>query len=253
MDSARSIIVTGCGGGIGTVLVQRLLEAGWHVIGIDLADGGGAAHPRYEFMQVDLERLVNDQDFNDRFVAELTQRASFKPLAGLINNAATQIIGAAETMPLADFKRTIDVNLTAAFELSRICLAPLRANRGTIINVSSIHAKLSKKNFLAYSVSKAGLSALTKGMAIEFGETIRVCAIEPAAIETQMLRAGFGDDADKKHAALSAYHPSGTIGKPDDIADVAFFLLNNTAQFTNGMIIDLSGGISHVLSDPESL
>ena len=91
----------------------------------------------------------------------------------------------------------MEVNLLAPFVLTKLLLPQLEQAKGSVINVSSIHAHLTKANFVAYATSKAALSGLTRSMAIDLADRVRVNAIEPAAIETQMLLSGFDNDKDQ--------------------------------------------------------
>ena len=86
-------------------------------------------------------------------------------------------------------------------------------------------------------------------MSVELGSRIRINAIEPAAIETEMLKKGF-KDSPSNIKKLSDYHPTGFIGKPQDVSQAVLFLLDPLNKFLNGSIINLSGGINHCLHDP---
>ena len=169
-------------------------------------------------------------------------------LTTLINNAALQIVKPAKEISLQDWQRTLNTNLTAPFILSMAFLDELKAVYGSIINISSIHAKLTKPNFVAYSTSKAGLSGLTKSLAVEIGDSVRVNSISPAAINTQMLMKGFIDNSSGLNK-LADYHPSKIIGTTPDVLDAAIYLANGD-KFVNGLEITLDGGISGRLHDP---
>ena len=121
---------------------------------------------------------------------------------------------------------------------------------GSVVNISSIHAQQSKTNFVAYATSKAALNALTRNMAIDLGRHIRVNAIEPAAVRTEMLVQGFQGDGNRL-ANLELFHPIGRIAEPDEIAKIAVFLCSDDASFLQGSIISATGGILGCLSDPE--
>lgn len=255
MTQPKTIIITGCNGGIGAIMTRELIAHGYHVIGLDqgtcsapqLLDSGS-----FDFIACDLFELVNDPAVQDQFNKDLSKLASFTFLFGLVNNAAVQIVSPAKDMALEDFRKTLDVNVAAAFELSRICYDKLAENQGSIVNISSIHARLSKKQFVAYATSKAALSALTRYLALDWGGTVRVNAIEPAAIETEMLKAGFGTDWPQAKDQIDACHPSQKIGQPEEVAEATRFLLEGQG-FLTGTIVDISGAISGVLNDPNAL
>src|SRR3546814_5507046 len=110
-----------------------------------------------------------------------------------------------------------------------------------VLNIRSIHARLTKPGFAAYATSKAALSGLTRAMAVELGSRVRVNAIEPAAIATPMLRAGFADN-ENGYRQLNDLHPSGNIGSPDELAQLARLLIASDNNFLNGAEI----GRAHV-------
>lgn len=251
MTHKPSVILTGSSGGIGAHVTAKLIDAGWHVIGLDLESPDVALPADFDFIAYDLADLATGEEAGKALLAELQKRPAFVAAKGLVNNAATQIIAPAHELPVSDFTRTLDVNLVAAFQMSRLCFDVLSKNAGSIVNVSSIHARLSKKTFAAYAVSKAALSALTRSLALEWGDRVRVNGIEPAAIETDMLRAGFGDEWQEKRAALAGLHPSGDIGQADDVFQIVALLLQGETRFLNGSIIQLDGGIAGVLHDPD--
>ena len=159
-----------------------------------------------------------------------------------------QVIEKAQDLKLEDFLRSFSVNALAPFALSQICFSRLRAHSGCIVNVSSIHARQSKKGFSAYSTSKAALSALTRNLSIEWGGEVRVNGIEPAAVATEMLLEGFDGD-EKVLERLKALHPSGRISTPNEVAQIIFDLINNNNMNFTGNLIKVDGGISSVLND----
>ena len=122
-------------------------------------------------------------------------------------------------------------------------------NISLYLNIGSIHSKLTKAKFCAYSSSKAALSSLTKSLAIDFGHKFRINAIEPGAIDTPMLRAGFSDD-EYKIQELANYHPSGKISKVEEVAELVAILCTAKLNSMHGSCIDMSGGISGRLHDP---
>jgi NAD(P)-dependent dehydrogenase (short-subunit alcohol dehydrogenase family) len=121
--------------------------------------------------------------------------------------------------------------------------------KGCVINISSIHARLTKPNFVAYATSKAALSGMTRAMAVDLGGRVRVNAIEPAAISTDMLKAGFKDHPEQ-YAALEQCHPLGRIGTPEEVAALALSIVDGELRFLHGACVGMDGGISARLHDP---
>ncbi len=247
-DRARTALITGAAGGIGTALVAAFRDAGYRVIATDLLEAVDLP-PSVSYLPIDLERYASDTVYADAAVASITAELGDGLLDVLVNNAAIQLLGGVEQVTRESWRRSLDVNLTAPFLLIQSLLGPLERTSGCAINVSSIHARLTKKNFVAYATTKAALSGMTRAMAVDLGPRIRINAIEPAAIETPMLRAGFAGQPDQ-YRQLEACHPQQRIGKPDEVARLAVLIAENRLGFLHGACIGLDGGISHRLFDP---
>lgn len=248
MSLPKTMLVTGCSGGIGSHIVDILLRNNYRVIGVDIKQKQSDGKPAYDFIEVDLSDLVTNPSTHCEFLDSLTSLKSFQNLYGLVNCAAAQYVADAREIQLEKFRLSLEVNVLSAFELSRICYDMLKANRGSILNISSIHSHLSKPDFLSYAVSKSALSAITRSLALAWGADVRVNAIEPAAVLTDMLLEGFsGDEAIL--AKLQSLHPSQKIGDPDNLAKHVLYLLENTDPQLNGCIMNIDGGISGALKD----
>ena len=245
MANRKSVLITGASGDIGQSLCQGFKDLGWTVIATDRnrIQSIKADH----FIEMDLDLICNNDIYFIDKIKSIKKLISGE-LTTLINNAALQIVKPAKEISLQDWQRTLNTNLTAPFILSMAFLDELKAVYGSIINISSIHAKLTKPNFVAYSTSKAGLSGLTKSLAVEIGDRVRVNSISPAAINTQMLMKGFTDNLSGLNK-LADYHPSKIIGTTTDVLDAAIYLANGD-KFVNGLEITLDGGISSRLHDP---
>lgn len=244
----KAVLITGAAGGIGSALVRVFSDAGYGVIGTDVVPRP-ADLPCEHYLACDLRRTVEDESFAGEVFSGIRKALDGSPLAALINNAATQLLGPADTLSRKDWRATLDVNLLAPFFWAQAFLPELEAARGSVLNISSIHARLTKPNFVAYATSKAALSGMTRAMAVELGSRIRVNAIEPAAIDTPMLRAGF-EGKEASYQRLRKIHPSKTIGTAYDLAVLARNLVELRTAFANGSIVAFDGGIGGVLHDP---
>jgi NAD(P)-dependent dehydrogenase (short-subunit alcohol dehydrogenase family) len=246
--SASTAVITGAAGGIGQALVREFASAGYEVIGVD-RQTSPAGLPCALYLQADLERTAAEE----RYAAEVFERVRAflrgRGLDALVNNAAVQILGGAETLTRSDWHTTLDVNLIAPFVWTQALVAELEQAGGCVLNVSSVHARLTKKDFVAYATSKAALSGMTRALAVDLGSRVRVNAIEPAAIGTQMLKAGFAGNA-QALAALESCHPAGRIGEPEEVAALARQVVETGGRFLHGACIALDGGISGTLHDP---
>lgn len=128
-------------------------------------------------------------------------------------------------------------------------LPELKAVKGSIVNIGSIHAKLTKRQFVAYATSKGVLETMTRTMALDLAPEVRVNAIAPAATDTPMLRAGF-EGNDQGFKDLERYHPLRRIASCEEVAQAALFLAGSQAGFMSGSTIGVDGGIGGCLSDP---
>lgn len=241
-------IITGAGGGIGRALVSRFAAEGYRVIAIDRIERP-SDFDSVEYLQADLQALVADPGYAETLIGEISRSSSDAGLDVLINNAAIQILGGVETLSLEDWRRTLDVNLLAPFRLTQGLLRDLERTSGCVVNISSIHARLTKADFVAYATSKAALSGMTRALAVDVGGRIRVNAIEPAAIATEMLKAGF-EASPERYALLEACHPQGRIGTPEEVAALALALVSGELRFLHGACIGMDGGIGNRLFDP---
>lgn len=246
--SQRIALITGVNGGIGQTLCGTFQQAGWLVIGTDQQHTNASTADRYFTM--DLVRLCRNHAYRSEKSKELITVTNHTGLNALINNAAIQILAPVEQLTTDDWHTTMDSNLIAPFILTKILLPELLKHKGSVINMGSIHALLTKPLFTAYATSKAALTGLTKAMAVELGDRIRVNAICPAAITTPMLAAGFADNPNGLKQ-LEKYHPSGCLGSPEEVAQAALYLAEVTGFFLNGTILGLDGGIASRLHDPD--
>ena len=249
----QAVIITGANGGIGEALVHYFFQQGYFVLGTDVQAkiSDNNQNHCFSYFEADLEQTVLDIN-QDCLIFKMIKdclEAHDLQLSGLINNAAIQILSPSEKLTLNDWQKTLNINLLAPFFWTQQFLTELKNSNGSVVNISSIHARLTKKEFVAYATSKAALSGLTRNMAVDLAGKIRVNAIEPAAIETAMLKAGF-EGQDKLYQALGECHPLGRIGDVKEVAKLAFTLINQEIGFLNGATVALDGGISNCLLDP---
>jgi len=244
----QAVIITGALGGIGRALCEEFHAHGFFVVALDRSEGSVAAHL---ILRTDIRETVSNPTARDLLVARITEALDAESLIlrGLVNNAATQILGGVSTLTAQDWQETLETNLLAPFFLAQAFLARLEASHGAVVNISSIHEKLTKSGFVAYATSKSALSGLTRAMAVDLGARVRVNAICPAAIHTAMLEAGFAEKPDA-FAALHSAHPSGRIGTPEEVAQLARYLVSDAPPFLTGSCLGLDGGIAGRLHDP---
>lgn len=243
-------LITGANGGIGRALVREFSNNGYNVIATDITQQNDRSSDNVVNIQLDLEKFVADENYANNFASKVNGFTQGVGITSLINNAAVQILIPTEKLSRAQWQTSFNVNLSAPFFMVQTFLNQLTGNKGAVVNISSIHATQTKKEFVAYATSKAGLSSLTRNLAIDLGSKIRINAIEPAAVCTEMLLAGFKCKP-KEFAQLSHLHPMGRIAEPNEIAELAIFLCSAKANFIQGECINISGGIHSCLHDPD--
>lgn len=241
----NTVLITGCEGGIGRALVQRFAEEGYRTIGLDLFK---TEEPGHNEIRWDLNSLTTETAVS-ALSEKIMKAVAQDELVGVVNNAATQILRPFEELTMEQFLTSLQVNCVGAFAVAKSVFPALRDSKGTLLNIGSIHAKLTKPKFIAYATSKAAIEGLTRAMAVELGAEIKVCGISPAAVDTEMLRAGFFGTKDKLKQ-LEKFHPTRNIGHVNEIAHLALMLIGHETPFTNGTVLSIDGGIGAALHDP---
>lgn len=242
----KSVLVTGSNGGIGSALCNLFKKHDYFVVGTDKGDDKNGLD---NYISIDIRDLALSQKARDEFENKLTDVLGNRTLKALINNAAVQILSNIEALQIEDFRETLDVNLTAPLVLSKIAYPFLKRSHGSIVNIGSIHSKLTKPGFISYATSKTALLGLTQSLAVDGGEHVRVNAIQPAATATEMLLDGFKDNHEA-FLELKSFHPTNSIATPEEIAEAVLFLISDQCPFLNGAVLDVNGGIGSRLHDP---
>jgi len=152
--------------------------------------------------------------------------------------------GDALSTPLADWNRLLAVNLTGAFLCSREAVRTMGERGGVIVNVASEAALAGIRGQVAYNVSKSGMLALTRSMAVDGAPAIRVNCVCPGTTETPLVLAAIGRSPDPIAArkALEVSRPLGRLGKPQEIARAIVFLADDEVGYATGAILSIDGG-----------
>ena len=202
---------------------------------------GGAALP--------LAGDVTEAAFRSRVVEETVAR--FGGLDHLVNSAGVIAFGTIENTGLDAWQCMFALNVEAVFDLMRLSVPHLLERKGSIVNVSSVNGIRSFPGVLAYNSSKSALDQLTRCSALELAaKGVRINSVNPGVTRTELHLAG-GLDDDRYAAFVEAAapargsrttHPIGRIGKPEEVADLALFLLSDDAGFCTGVTIPVDGG-----------
>ena len=247
-DASQAVIITGAAGGIGRALCSAFKKDGYFVIGTGLSMTGRAVNTDVA-LDLDMNAFVSDRKVAEAFKTRVSDALEGRGLKSIINNAAVQILGSVDELEASDLTRSFNVNVTAPFLMTKLFLEKLTASGGNVLNIGTVHARATKKEFAAYATSKSALHGLTRALAVDLGGKVRVNTLAPAAIATDMLKAGF-DGNPEGFEQLSACHPSGRIGTTDEIANTAVFMCSDQANFMTGTTLYVDGGILSRLHDP---
>ncbi len=241
----RVAIVTGSSSGIGRAVALELARRGAAVVVTSREHSRAAATAaviqreggRATAVAVELDEPGVAQALVDHAVAE------FGRLDVLVNNAGAGQVAASETLAPADFRRIIELDLTAPFECAQAAArVMLTAGRGVIVNISSLTGHLGLARRAAYSAAKHGLEGLTKTLAAEWSPRgVRVVSVAPAYVETDLLKgtmaaAGFSLDD------VAGRTPLRRVGQPEEVARVVAFLASDDASYITGSSILVDGG-----------
>jgi NAD(P)-dependent dehydrogenase (short-subunit alcohol dehydrogenase family) len=241
----KTVLVTGAAGGIGKAICDVFYQADYQVIGVDRQPAGNMP---YEVLDYDISRLAHADAARESFYRRVEELCDGH-MSALVNNAAIQIVKPIQAINPADWAETLDTNLLAPFWLIQQFLPLLRADKGCVVNIASIHAIVTKAEFTVYSTSKGALVSLTRALAIELAPDVRVNAVIPAATDTPMLRAGFGENIEGLQQ-LGDYHPLKHIAEPEEVAQIVLFLAGPQSSFMTGAAVNVDGGIGACLHDP---
>jgi len=248
MSKQKTCLITGATGGIGQTLCAAYRANGWHVIA-----SGRADHPKEldcdVYVKTDLAALATDENAGLEFAKNVRTALSGKTLTSVINNAAIQILGKTEDLNLQDMQLSFNVNAIAPFVIVQTFLPELKAAKGTVVNIGTVHAQSTKSAFVAYATSKTAMHGLTRALAVDLGPDIRVNTLAPAATATPMLMAGF-EGKPEAFKSLAEAHPLGRIASPEEIAKASLFLSGPESSFMTGATIYADGGVLSRLHDP---
>lgn len=250
--SGQVVIVTGGAQGMGRATALAFAREGANVAIADVDDIAGHATIS-QMRQEGGHGLYVKADLAHGEACQRVVQETVDTLGGvdvLFNNVGIQPQESyrnVEDTTEEQWDRILDVNLKSYFLMAKYAIPELRKRGGgVIVNNASVQGLQSMRGVPAYAASKGGVLSFTRQLAVEYAaEQIRVLAICPGTIDTEMVRASAGREPDGVAAALARYgrsHPLGRIGTGEDIANVVLFLASAKASFMTGDYVCVDGG-----------
>ena len=241
----KAILVTGGTRGIGMAAVRAFLAAGARV-----AVNGHTKESTQRALQklgTTGEVVGAPGDIGTVAGCRAAVDAALTAFGGLdvvVNNAGVFREVLMEDSDEALWDQTVNINLKGTFFTSQAALPSLRRRRGNIVNVASESGLMGNPRCTVYCASKGGVVNLTRSMAIELAPAVRVNAVCPGPIETDMTRSGApaGVDYDAYHEALMQYPYLKRIGTAEEVADAILYLASDAAAFVTGAMLSIDGG-----------
>ncbi|MDR0585202.1 MAG: 3-oxoacyl-[acyl-carrier-protein] reductase [Treponema sp.] len=237
----KKALVTGASRGIGRTIAEKFIAEGAEVWGLGTREPGDLqariekSGGKFHWISADLGKTGEVEGIIEN---SLRESGGFDIL---VNNAGITKDNLSFRMPVEEWQKVLDVNLTAAFLIARtVGRDMIRRRSGSIINMSSVVGVHGNGGQANYAASKAGLIGLTKSLARETaGRRVRVNAIAPGFIESDMT-AALPDAAREK---MTETIPLKRSGKPEDVAAAALFFASDASSYITGQVLAVDGGM----------
>lgn len=236
----KRALVTGGASGIGEQICRVFSNAGASIVvaDIDRSRAEGLAAQLKD--AVALECDVTSEE------SVRTALGSLDRLDILVNNAGIGLVGGIEETELGDFQRLFRVNVEGAFLVSKHAVPLLTASHGSMVNIGSVAGLIGVRKRFAYCATKGAIVAMTRQLAVDYPKEFRVNCICPGTVDTPFVEAYLEKyhkhEKESMREQLNQRQPIGRLGKPEEIAHLALYLVSDEASFTTGSVITIDGG-----------
>ena len=235
----KKVLITGATGGIGNSLIEKFNNLGATI----LATGTNEEklnNLKKKFTNIHIEKFrLDEHDKIEKFVENVHEK--LEGLDILINNAGITLDNLSIRLTEENWKKVLDVNLTSSFLMCKYAIKKmLKKKYGKIINITSIVGHTGNLGQANYAASKAGITAFSKSLAIEYAKkNININSVSPGFIKTEMTDK-INDEFKK---SLINRIPSGDLGTGEDVSNCVAFLASDMARYINGETIHVNGGM----------
>ena len=235
----KNILITGASGGIGNALVEKFVSLGGNVLGTgtksEKLDLIKKKYPSIKVKRFDVLEHSRIEEFIDNVTLELGG------LDILVNNAGTNLDNLSLRMKDEEWKKVIDINLTATFLLSKHAIKKMLKNKfGRIVNITSVVGHTGNVGQSNYAASKAGIIGMSKSLAIEYAKkNITINCVSPGFIVSDMTM----NIAEKVKMYLTSRIPMGKLGTGEDVSNCVAFLSSDQASYVTGETLHVNGGM----------
>ena len=235
-----NVLLTGATGGIGNSILEKLVTAEANVIATGTNDEK-LNTIKNKYQSVKVEKFdISKHDEIENFINKVSEKFENK-IDILINNAGVTSDNLSIRMKEEEWKKVIDINLTSTFLLSKNTLKKMLKNKkGKIINITSVVGHTGNIGQANYTASKAGLVAMSKSFALEYGKkNININCVSPGFISTEMT-----NKIDQNYKEiLKSRIPLDRFGEPKEVANTVLFLCSNLSDYITGETIHVNGGM----------
>jgi NAD(P)-dependent dehydrogenase (short-subunit alcohol dehydrogenase family) len=236
----RVALITGGASGIGEATARLFAQAGARILVVDIDESRASA-------------LAGELPGARSIVCDITSedavRALFQQIPALdilVNCAGIGLVGNVEETELADFQRLFRVNVEGTFLVTRAAIPLLTQSHGSIVNIGSVAGLIGVKRRHAYCATKGAIVAMTRQLAVDYPTEFRVNCICPGTVDTPFVEAYLEKyhkhEKEKVRQELNGRQPIGRLGKPEEVACMALYLVSDEAAFVNGSVQTIDGG-----------